>query len=95
MDAGASAPLGPRWFRSAGGMPPTHLTHWAKPPSRRYLSFAEREDIALELVRGPLEQCLQGRIAFDLAFNVSDGAVQIGGQFALHFASPLELFGQN
>lgn len=32
-DAGASAPLGPRWFRSAGGMPPTHLSRWAKPPS--------------------------------------------------------------
>lgn len=26
VDAGISAPLGPRWFRSAGGMPPTHLS---------------------------------------------------------------------
>ena len=52
MDAGASAPFGPRWFRSAGGMPPTHLTRWANPPSGRYLSFPEREDIALELARG-------------------------------------------
>jgi IS30 family transposase len=52
VDAGASAPLGPRWFRSAGGMPPTHLKHCAKPLSGRYLSFSEREDIAHELAKG-------------------------------------------
>jgi IS30 family transposase len=52
LDAGISTPLGPRWFRSAGGMPPTHLAPWAKPPSGRYLSFREREDIALELAKG-------------------------------------------
>ena len=40
---GASQPLGPRWFREAGGMPPVTLT----PPSRRYLSFSAREEIAL------------------------------------------------
>ncbi|ESY59952.1 transcriptional regulator [Mesorhizobium sp. LNHC232B00] len=33
-------------------MPPTHLAPWAKPPSGRYLSFREREDIALELAKG-------------------------------------------
>ncbi len=47
-DAAASAcdvsqPLGPRWFREAGGMPPIEL----EPPSGRYLSFSEREEIAL------------------------------------------------
>jgi IS30 family transposase len=52
VDAGACAPLGPRWFRRAGGMPPTHLKLCAKPPSGRYLSFSEREDIALELAKG-------------------------------------------
>lgn len=52
LDAGVSAPLGPRWFRSAGGMPPTHLAPWAKPRTGRYLSFREREDIALELAKG-------------------------------------------
>jgi IS30 family transposase len=36
-------PLGPRWFRESGGMPPITLD----PPSGRYLSFAEREDIAV------------------------------------------------
>ena len=40
---GVSQPLGPRWFREAGGMPPMPL----RPPSGRYLSFAEREEIAL------------------------------------------------
>jgi IS30 family transposase len=40
---GVSQPLGPRWFRQAGGMSPFSL----KPPSGRYLSFAEREEIAL------------------------------------------------
>ncbi|MGD9714994.1 MAG: IS30 family transposase [Thermomicrobiales bacterium] len=51
-DAGVSSPLGPRWFRSAGGMPPTHLSASANLPSGRYLTFREREDIAIELVKG-------------------------------------------
>ena len=46
-DAGVSPPVGARWFREAGGMPPSHLAPWAKPPSGRYLSFVEREEIAL------------------------------------------------
>ncbi len=40
---GVSTPVGTRWFREAGGMPPISLA----PPSGRYLSFAEREEIAL------------------------------------------------
>jgi IS30 family transposase len=51
-DARVSIPIGPRWFRSAGGMPPTHLAPSAKPPSKRYLSFHEREEIAIELAKG-------------------------------------------
>jgi DNA invertase Pin-like site-specific DNA recombinase len=35
---GVSLPLGTRWFREGGGMPPISLD----PPSGRYLSFAER-----------------------------------------------------
>lgn len=42
-EAGVSEPVGTRWFRENGGMPPTTLT----PLSGRYLSFAEREEIAL------------------------------------------------
>jgi IS30 family transposase len=45
---GVSQPVGTRWFREAGGMPPISLA----PPSGRYLSFAEREDIALLTARG-------------------------------------------
>lgn len=40
---GVSQPLGPRWFRDAGGMSPIALV----PLSGRYLSFSEREEIAL------------------------------------------------
>ena len=42
-DAGVSQPVGTRWFRENGGMPPANLT----PLSGHYLSFAEREEIAL------------------------------------------------
>jgi IS30 family transposase len=47
-EAGVSLPVGSRWFRQAGGMRPVSLS----PPSRRYLSFAEREDIAIHRARG-------------------------------------------
>ena len=40
---GVSWPVGSRWFRHAGGMPPIILGE----PTGRYLSFAEREEIAL------------------------------------------------
>jgi IS30 family transposase len=40
---GVSAPVGIRWFRHAGGMTPLSLAE----PTGRYLSFAEREEIAL------------------------------------------------
>lgn len=50
--AGVSAPVGARWFRSSGGMPPTHLAPSAPVPKQRCLSFVEREEIALERARG-------------------------------------------
>ena len=40
---GVSTPVGSRWFRHAGGMSPISLAE----PSGRYLSFVEREEIAL------------------------------------------------
>ena len=43
LACGVSQPLGPRWFREAGGMPPIELA----PRSGRYLSFSEREELAL------------------------------------------------
>lgn len=44
--------VGARWFRQAGGMPPTHLAPSAPPLAGRYLSFAEREHLALLRARG-------------------------------------------
>ena len=46
---GVSWPVGARWFRHAGGMPPLSLDE----PTGRYLSFAEREEIALLQGPGP------------------------------------------
>lgn len=50
--AGVSQAVGTRWFRECGGMPPSHLAPSAQPPTGRYLSFAEREEIALARARG-------------------------------------------
>ena len=50
--AGVSQAVGTRWFRECGGMPPSHLAPSAPPPTGRYLSFAEREQIALARARG-------------------------------------------
>src|SRR5207247_9683537 len=41
--AGVSPAVGSRWFRDGGGMPPISLVSL----SGRYLSFAEREEIAI------------------------------------------------
>lgn len=41
--SGVSGPVGSRWFRERGGMPTIDLG----PPTDRYLSFAEREEIAV------------------------------------------------
>src|SRR4051794_41817490 len=53
MEVGVSQPVGTRWFREAGGMAPSHLSHSSKPLSGRYLAFAEREQIALWRGGGP------------------------------------------
>ena len=52
VGAGVSPVVGVRWFREAGGMPPTTLAPSSKPPSERYLSFAEREEIAIWRAQG-------------------------------------------
>jgi hypothetical protein len=46
--ADMSPPVGTRWFREAGGMTPITQA----PLSGRYLSFAEREEIAMLHARG-------------------------------------------
>ena len=48
VEAGVSQPVGTRWFREAGGMPPITQA----PLSGRFLSFAEREEIAILHARG-------------------------------------------
>ena len=52
IGAGVSAPVGARWFRKAGGMPPSTLSPSSKPLSGRYLSFAEREELAIQHAQG-------------------------------------------
>jgi len=48
VSCGVSPPVGARWFRYGGGMPPISLA----PRSRRYLSFEEREEIAILKAQG-------------------------------------------
>jgi len=49
---GVSMPVAARWFRQSGGMPASHLSPSAPPLSARYLSFTEREQLALLRVQG-------------------------------------------
>ena len=49
LTVGVSVPVGARWFRHGGGMPPISLAE----PSGRYLSFEEREEIALLRAESP------------------------------------------
>lgn len=48
LAVGVSVPVGTRWFRHAGGMAPISLSE----PTGRYLSFAEREEIAILRAQG-------------------------------------------
>lgn len=48
LQVGVSIPVASRWFRHAGGMTPLSLDE----PTGRYLSFAEREEIALLKAQG-------------------------------------------
>ena len=50
--AGVSPPVGTRWFRQYGGMPPSHLRPSAPLRSARYLSLREREELALLQAQG-------------------------------------------
>ena len=52
VEVGVSQPVGSRWFRENGGMAPTHLSPSAPCISGRYLTFGEREEIALMRARG-------------------------------------------
>lgn len=82
LKAGVSQPVGTRWFRKAGGMPPAMFRPAAKPLSSRYLSLAEREDIALLLVQGHSLQEIGrrlGRSASTISREVRRNATTRGG----------------
>jgi IS30 family transposase len=58
---GVSEAMGGSWFREAGGMPPMTLTE----PTGRYLSFAEREEIAILRAQGHGSREIGRRIGRD------------------------------
>jgi IS30 family transposase len=62
IEVGVSQAVGARWFRKAGGMPPSMFGQSAKPLSGRYLSFAEREEIALLRAQGHSMQKIARRL---------------------------------
>ena len=49
---GVAQAVGTRWFRKAGGMPPAMFEKSAMPVSGRYLSLAEREELAILRAQG-------------------------------------------
>ena len=58
MACGVSGPVGSRWFRHAGGMPPIELS----PVSGRYLCFSEREQIAVMRAEGVSMRMIADRL---------------------------------
>ena len=62
VEAGVSSAGGTRWFRQAGGMPPSVFRPSTKPLCGRYLSFAEREEIALLRTQGHSMQEIARRL---------------------------------
>jgi hypothetical protein len=85
LKAGVSPAVGPRLFRKAGGMPPAIFRSSAKPLSARYLSLAEREEIALLNVQGhSLKETGRrlGRAASTISRELRRNAATHGGGFA-------------
>ena len=76
--AGVSPVVGARWFRQAGGMPPISLGS----TSGRYLSFAEREEIAILHAQGvgvrEIGRCL-GRCASTISRELRRNAATRSG----------------
>ena len=61
--AGVSSTVGQRWFRDCGGVPPVDLAE----PAGRYLSLAEREEIAIGVAQGLSRREIGRRIGRDAA----------------------------
>src|SRR4051812_19801527 len=77
---GVSGPVGSRWFRQRGGMPAPLR---CGPSSGRYLSFAEREEVALLRARGAGVREIArriGRAASTVSRELRRNAATRGGQ---------------
>src|SRR5215471_14188084 len=84
VQAGMSQAVGTRLFRKAGGMPPTMFRPSAKLLSGRYLSFAEREEIALLRVQGcSMREVARrlGRTASTISRELRRNAANRGGGY--------------
>ena len=84
IDAGVSPPVGVRWYRGAGGMPPTHLSPSSRPRCDRYLTFSEREDIAIEIAKGTRIRSIArklGRSPSTVSRELKRNASTRGGSF--------------
>ena len=85
VGVGVPQAVGTRWFRKAGGMPPSMFGLSAKPLCSRYLSFAEREEIALLRVQGYSMQEVArrlGRVASTISRELRRNAATRSGGLA-------------
>ena len=85
VGVGVPQAVGTRWFRKAGGMPPSMFGLTAKPLCGRYLSFAEREEIALLRVQGYSMQEVArrlGRVASTISRELRRNAATRSGGLA-------------
>jgi len=85
LKAGMSQAVGTKLFRKAGGMPPAMFRSSAKPLSGRYLSLAEREEIALLNVQGHSLREIGGRLgraASTISRELDRNAATHGGGMA-------------
>src|SRR6201999_1129220 len=85
LSGGLSEAVGPRLFRKAGGIPPAMFRSSAKPLSGRYLSLAEREEIALLNVQGHSIREIGrrlGRAASTISRELDRNAATHGGGMA-------------
>src|SRR5665647_1742259 len=81
---GVSAPVGSRWFRHGGGMPPMRLAE----PTGRYLSFAEREELGLLKAQDHGVREIgrrMGRAASTISRELRRNAATRGGRFAVSY----------
>lgn len=81
---GVAPVLGRRWFRQGGGMPPSHLAPSSKLLSGRYLSFADREEIAIGRAQGHGVREIARRLGRDpstISRELRRNAATRGGKF--------------